>query len=244
MDKDPAFLMYSKDWLEGTAELMPDEKGVYIDLLCYQHQRGHIPNEPVRLAKMVGLGLDEFMKIWAIISTKFNTVDGFLVNEKLKSEIERRKDKSKKNKIIGIFATLLRKGNYSKSQYKYIRDGFNVDEYLQGDNECNTEWITKRLTEWIHIRLKSIETETGTETGTETDNKGVLRGKFIPPSSQEVIDYFKQNGYREEVAIKAYNGYDVNNWIDSRGKPIKNWKQKMIQVWFSPENMIKQRMLA
>jgi len=70
--KDPAFLMYSKDWLEGTAEYMPDEKGVYIDLLCHQHQKGSLPCDKIRLARMTGLSVEQFSKIWEIINVHFD----------------------------------------------------------------------------------------------------------------------------------------------------------------------------
>jgi len=60
--------------------------------------------------------------------------------------------------------------------------------------------------------------------------------KFIPPTEQEVIDYFEQNGYSKESAKRAFEYYKEGEWKDSSGKPVKNWKQKMISVWFKPEN--------
>jgi len=58
--KDPAFLFYPKDWISGTSEMLPNEKGIYIDLLCYQHQNSDLPNDTKRLSRIVGLGHDEF----------------------------------------------------------------------------------------------------------------------------------------------------------------------------------------
>lgn len=62
--------------------------------------------------------------------------------------------------------------------------------------------------------------------------------KFIPPTLDEVKEYFKENGYREEVAIKAYNYYKEGNWIDGQGNNVLNWKQKMLAVWLKEENLI------
>lgn len=62
---------------------------------------------------------------------------------------------------------------------------------------------------------------------------------FTPPTLQDVIDYFIQNGYKEEVAIRMFKGYEVAEWVDSKGKKIRNWRQKAIHVWFKPENKIK-----
>lgn len=59
---------------------------------------------------------------------------------------------------------------------------------------------------------------------------------FVPPTLDEVKKYFTDNGYYESAAVKAYNYYAAGNWIDSKGTPVTAWKQKMIGVWFKPEN--------
>lgn len=70
----------------------------------------------------------------------------------------------------------------------------------------------------------------------ESKDKPPKKAEFIPPSEKEVIDYFLENGYNLETAKKAFQYYAVANWIDSNGKKIKSWKQKMISVWFKDEN--------
>lgn len=59
---------------------------------------------------------------------------------------------------------------------------------------------------------------------------------FVPPTLDEVKKYFADNGYYESAAVKAYNYYTAGNWVDSRGNHVTAWKQKMIAVWFKPEN--------
>ena len=74
-------------------------------------------------------------------------------------------------------------------------------------------------------------------------NKNVSKkeGKiFVFPTIDEVKKYFSENGYSEQSAITAFNYYNVANWIDSKGRKVKNWKQKMISVWFKPENKLQQ----
>jgi hypothetical protein len=68
--------------------------------------------------------------------------------------------------------------------------------------------------------------------------------KPIHPSLEEVKQYFDENEYSPEAAIKAYNHYSLANWHDVNNKPVLNWKQKMNIVWFKPENKKKVRMLA
>jgi len=71
------------------------------------------------------------------------------------------------------------------------------------------------------------------------DNKKRVVNKFTPPSQIEVIDYFNQNGYSEESAIKAFKYYETGQWKDGKGNKVKNWKQKMQSVWFKEDNKIK-----
>ncbi len=59
---------------------------------------------------------------------------------------------------------------------------------------------------------------------------------FSPPMLSEVISYFSENGYSEQLAARAFNFYAVANWTDSKGNKVKNWKQKMQSVWFKEEN--------
>lgn len=46
---DPAVLLYTSDFLTGVMDMTMEERGQYITLLCYQHQRGHIKEETIRL---------------------------------------------------------------------------------------------------------------------------------------------------------------------------------------------------
>lgn len=69
-------------------------------------------------------------------------------------------------------------------------------------------------------------------------NKPITKKLFIPPSLQNVIDYFIEKGYTESSARKAFDYYEAGSWIDSKGNKVKNWKQKMQGVWFKPDNEI------
>ena len=62
--------------------------------------------------------------------------------------------------------------------------------------------------------------------------------EFTAPTLIEVTAYFKENGFSETAAIKAFEYYNVADWIDAQGTPVISWKQKMISVWFKDENKI------
>ena len=71
-----------------------------------------------------------------------------------------------------------------------------------------------------------------------SDNENVKK-KNTFPSIEDVKDFFREKGYSQDTAVKAFEYYSINQWKDGNGKPVKNWKQKMIAVWFKPENLSK-----
>jgi uncharacterized protein YdaU (DUF1376 family) len=151
--KDPAFLFYSKDWIEGTAEMLPEEKGVYIDLLCHQHQKGSLPTDIKRLAKLVGLGEQEFLFIWGGIKDKFFEQDHRLFNRKLTDVMTERSEKGEKNKIIGTLASVYRLSKAPEHIKKLAKQGFSYQTFIGFANQT----LTDAVTEWFNNRLKSIE---------------------------------------------------------------------------------------
>lgn len=83
MAKDPAFLFYSNDFTSGTQFFTNEEVGIYIRLMCAQHQHGRLSEKQVLF---ICNSLDcEVLK-------KFTKDDsGLYYNLRLENEIERRK---------------------------------------------------------------------------------------------------------------------------------------------------------
>lgn len=53
------------------------------------------------------------------------------------------------------------------------------------------------------------------------------KGEFVPPTLEEVTEYCKSR--QSIVDPKAFFDYfNEGKWIDSRGNPVLNWKQKII----------------
>jgi uncharacterized phage protein (TIGR02220 family) len=50
MGKDPAFMLYSQDFLVGVSDLTMEERGQYITMLCLQHQKGHLTKKNIQIA--------------------------------------------------------------------------------------------------------------------------------------------------------------------------------------------------
>ena len=56
------------------------------------------------------------------------------------------------------------------------------------------------------------------------------KNKFIPPTLEEVRSYCEERKNNVD-AQKFIDYYSSNDWKDSRGKNVINWKQKLIANW-------------
>ena len=82
-NKDPAFLFYSSDFLTGTMLMSNEEVGMYIRLLCLQHQKGRLKEKDM---------LNICRTYVEDIFLKFTKDDeGNFYNERLENEINSRK---------------------------------------------------------------------------------------------------------------------------------------------------------
>lgn len=139
---DPAVLFYTSDFLTGVIDMTMEERGQYITLLCYQHQKGHIKEETIRL--LVGYTSVNVMKHFK------QDKDGLYFNERMEIETEKRhnftesrrnngkkggrpklnepNDKAKKNLVVNHKDNLM--GNENENEnindiYSYIECNFN-----------------------------------------------------------------------------------------------------------------------
>lgn len=55
---------------------------------------------------------------------------------------------------------------------------------------------------------------------------------FVPPTIEEVEEYCKKRNNGVD-ARKFFDFYNEADWIDSKGNPVRNWKQKIISTWES-----------
>jgi uncharacterized protein YdaU (DUF1376 family) len=187
MQKDPAFLFYSSDFLTGTMTMSNEQVGMYIRLLCLMHQRGKL-NEKDMLNICKTYDEDVFSKFQ-------KDVDGFYYNQRLLFEIQRRKDYSESRRNNRL------KKNISKS----------YDPHMENENE------TVNI-----IPISAV--------------KYSKDSKVRNPTLFEVKAYFKEKGYREDVAERAFEYYQELDWHNRDGKKVANWKTTMINNWFKQEN--------
>jgi uncharacterized protein YdaU (DUF1376 family) len=81
--KHPYMPLFFGDFLASTADWEGEEQSLYLLLLGYQWSLGSLPSDPRKLCKLVRWDADSFERYWPTVSTKFEALDGRLVNSRL-----------------------------------------------------------------------------------------------------------------------------------------------------------------
>lgn len=106
MAKDPAVLLYTSDFFVGTATMTNEQVGMYIRLLCLQHQQGHL-SEKDMLSICKTYDDDVFRKF------KIDD-DGLFFNERMEKETNLRKAYSESRKKNASGAKTTKKQTHAK----------------------------------------------------------------------------------------------------------------------------------
>ena len=140
--KDPAVLWYTNDFLEGTADMSLKEIGAYTLLLCYQHQRGFLPDTPKKLSRLVRLTETDFDEIWEEIQLKFvslasvlhpssdegsDTPKGAIINKRMYMESKKRANYLGKKAVFAIVGNWFRHHPLSKTLKKSEKEKIKRD---------------------------------------------------------------------------------------------------------------------
>ena len=152
VNKDPAFLFYSSDFLTGTMFMSDSQLGKYIKILCTQHQKGHLSEKDMlKICKRYDKDIfEKFVK----------DENGKYYNIRLEKEIEKRNAYSKsrannrKNKI-----------NFENICFSYVKhmeneniniNINNINNILEYINNNKLNNIINLLIEYLNYR-KSIK---------------------------------------------------------------------------------------
>lgn len=114
-----------------------------------------------------------------------------------------------------------------------------IRSQLQKDYELFVEKCEKNgqisRNYWQNKKTNDIEcNRTDTERYPKLKHKLLTKTKtkteIIKPSLQQIKEYCIKRDNNVDYK-RFYDYYESANWKDSSGKPIKNWKQKIIAVW-------------
>ena len=114
----------------------------------------------------------------------------------------------------------------NKSTSKYTLITINEYDIYNSENYKTNQQINQHLTSVQPAPNQRLTTYNKDNNGNNEKNT-VLQRKFIPPTIEDIKEYIKENDY--SVDPNTFLKYFTeSNWIDSNGKKVKNWKQKII----------------
>ena len=115
MAKDPAILFYTSDFLTGTMTMSDEHVGMYIRLLCLQHQKNRLSKKD-----MLYICRTYVEDVYC----KFKEEDGFFYNARLEKEAEKRKkySESRRKNVLSRYE------GKKKKKSTYV-------EHMENENE-------------------------------------------------------------------------------------------------------------
>lgn len=178
---DPALLIYTKDFISGTADMEANELGVYVRLLFFQHQNDGVPDSVERMARIGGVSVEEFNKIWIVLKGKFReTKDGRLFNKRLTIEMGKRNNSSKLKTILGIFGNIVKNSDYTKDQKNAIKSSFNADDFIEVPENQIKEEILSSLERTLSVRINIANADEDAISFSSFLKGGVGENSFLP----------------------------------------------------------------
>jgi hypothetical protein len=119
--KSPAILFYTSDFLTGTFFMTNEETGMYIRLLCMQHQKGHLSESD----------MNNVCSTHENVRSKFiKDKQGNFYNERMENEIIRRENFCKSRSLSRLGAGSDNKNNKKRT----INVRKTHDEHTDNDN--------------------------------------------------------------------------------------------------------------
>jgi uncharacterized protein YdaU (DUF1376 family) len=175
--KMKAMWFFCDDWIADTRNLTPQQRGIFIDLLCYSHGKG-LPNDIDELCRMVInyvpdlAKLEELKKdVLKIIQTKYTLVDNRYVNLRQQEEYNKGVELSNKR-------SQARKKSFDKSlseQNTHSLDGDGDGDYIYNNNIEELEKIWKSLSPKLRQRSSKPKTLERFKKLTPEDQEKVLK---------------------------------------------------------------------
>jgi uncharacterized protein YdaU (DUF1376 family) len=140
-------LWYPKDFLSSSRVMLMSmaERGAYITLLSCQWLNGVLPDDEGKLARLCGVGAEEFSQIWQGVSECFepNSSGSGLVNPRLEEERGKQAQNREKKAAAGRAGMVSRWAGHNKAITEPIT------EVKQADNTAITPEITEGVTDGI-----------------------------------------------------------------------------------------------
>jgi len=212
MSKDPSFLFYVNDFLSGTMFMTNEQVGIYIKLLCVQHQHGGIIDKDN--FKFVSNGHN-------LIKDKFiETEDGFF-NVKMAKVMEERAKKSK-----NMSDNAMERWNEHKAMQKQCKSNATAMQPKDVDKDVDKD-IVKDITNTIEHNIS-------------IDNKSMIYKYIIDDLNSILNTSYKNTTLKTQTLIKARlkEGRTLEDFKKVHRTKHKEWKNDpKMSTFLRPETL-------
>lgn len=202
--------MYS-DYDDLIQQMSNEDAGAFIKAV-YDYQHGRLYALPVHLSLA-----------FSIVRKTFERDEA-----RYAKTVEKRKEAAAKRWDGNVKEPMQMYANASTSMQKMQMDACAGDNVSDSDSVNGSDSVSD----------SDIVSPTGFKGGQEKKeppkqkkrNSNTPPVAAAPPTLDEVIAFFASKGFPLAHATKAYEYYHPT-WVDSRGAPVLNWKQKFIANW-------------
>ena len=204
--KNPAILLYTADFLIGTASFTDEEVGQYARALFYQHQEGGYLSDDF-INRMFPTGL------FPVVKSKFKESDKGLYNERMKEEIERR------NRYSLSRSNNKRKKGKPLSNKRVTRKTYDVEKSSKFQQHMETETETENENKDVKDIYNSYPSKCpvkGSSTGKCNKNKKQIKKLLkihTPKILTDLIKKYIQDCTDNNRYIKNFTTF-LNNLPD------------------------------
>ena len=134
---------------------------------------------------------------------------------------------SSKYGVMKSLTSLVDKGLIVKEE-KFINGVKFVSYSINKVDPRSTELTTRQLSCPNNIdNLSIIDTSLNSTEELERKKEEERKKEFVPPTLEEVKEYAQSRNSSVDP-VKFYEYFCAGNWIDSKGAPVRNWRQKLI----------------
>ena len=136
-----------------------------------------------------------------------------------------------KFEMIEIVDDLIRVTNWASYQnvegLERIREQGKVRSAKYRDKKAASRDVTRDVTVAPRDAIDT-DIERESDTDNKEDSARQKAERFSPPALDDVVKYINEKGYEDVDPGKFLAYYSASDWHDKDGKPVKNWKQKII----------------
>ena len=221
MSKDPAVLFYTSDFLSGTFTMTNEQVGMYIRLLCLQHQKGKLTEKDL-LSICKAYDFD----IWS----KFVKDGEFFYNERMYNETIRRQkfSESRRNN-----AKSTKNNSTSKAYAKHMETETENETITKNRTKTKIEILDEKFEVWwLWYDYKKSKEKAKKAWNSLTEQEKGLALQTVQPYVESTPDKTFRKHPTTYLNQKCFNDEIITRNTTSQSRVSHTTEEQFIQTAF------------